>query len=78
MIQQEIRLRSAREIQRFIRMVDTVPYPVELCPADDPEFVFRASSVIGICSLDLERPLLLRADTDDREAVCSAFGEYLL
>lgn len=78
MIQQKIRLRSAWEIQRFIRMVDMVPYQVELCPADDQDFVFRASSVIGICSLDLSSPLLLRADTDDREAVRSAFEEYLL
>ncbi|WP_077532371.1 hypothetical protein [Massiliimalia massiliensis] len=78
MIQQNIRLRSFREIEHFVQAVDSVPYMVEISQEGRQDFTMRASSVIGICSLDLSHPLLLQADTDDHDSVYSAFRDYIV
>ena len=77
MVERSIRFRSFKDIERFVREVDTVPYRVELCSNQEESFVFRASSVIGICSMDLSRPVLMRADTDDAGKVQQDFAPYL-
>lgn len=62
MIKKEILLQEIREIQQFNMIAGHCVYDVDL---QQGKYIVDAKSIMGIFSLNLERPILLMLNTDD-------------
>jgi len=57
-----IHLKTIRDVQEFVRIVNEFPYDVDLTSG---RYVVDAKSIMGILSLDLSKPLQLDIQSED-------------
>lgn len=55
-------LSGVEEVKKFVNIVSAYDFNIELVSG---RYVVDAKSIMGIFSLDLEKPVLMNADSDD-------------
>ena len=70
----KIRLTTAEEVREFVRAARKCEFDVDISYG---RAVVDGKSIMGIFSLDLDLPLELMADTEDKAAVEEAFREFI-
>ena len=69
-----IRLNSIGEVKEFNRIAATVPGDVDL---HSGRYCVDAKSIMGIFSLDMEKPLELCANTNDEALIDEKFKAFI-
>ena len=72
MTTEKILLASVNDVKDFVSAVTTANCDIDIA-AD--RYVIDAKSIMGIFSLDLSKPLILNADTDDEAKVKETFAD---
>lgn len=74
MIQKNVKLNNMKDIDTFNKICSKFSCDVDLQAG---KYYVDAKSIMGIFSLDLEKPLTLHVDTEDEAAVTEAFKAFL-
>lgn len=74
MTTEKILLASVNDVKDFVSAVTTANCDIDIA-AD--RYVIDAKSIMGIFSLDLSKPLILNADTDDEAKVKETFADFV-
>ena len=69
-----ISLNSIDKVKSFVN--DLAKFDVDFDLVSG-RYVIDAKSIMGIFSLDLSKPLILNADTDDEELIKETFADFI-
>ena len=64
MIEQKIMLDDLQKVNAFVAITMSKEYDIDLISG---KYLVNAKSIMGIFSLDLTKPLTVKADSDDAE-----------
>ena len=70
----QISLNSIDKVKSFVNAITQYEYDFDLISG---RYVIDAKSIMGIFSLDLSKPLILNADTDDEAKVKETFADFV-
>ena len=70
----QISLKSIDKVKSFVNDITKFDYDFDLVSG---RYVIDAKSIMGIFSLDLSKPLILNADTDDEELIKETFADFI-
>ena len=73
MYSENVLLSGVSEVKKFVDVVSKYDFNIELVSG---KYVVDAKSIMGIFSLDLEKPVHMNADTDD-EGVKAAVAPFI-
>lgn len=68
-----ITLGSINDVRNFVNLVSTFDFDIDLTSG---RYLVDAKSIMGIFSLDLSKPILLQAHTDDCPSFDEAISKY--
>lgn len=68
-------LKEINDVKDFVNILMRFGYDIELVSG---KYVVDAKSIMGIFSLDLSRPIELRANTEDAEDLFAAIEKYIV
>lgn len=74
MVKKEVFFQTMSDIQNFNKIAFRCDYDVDL---QQGKYLVDAKSIMGIFSLDLSKPLILNADTDDESKVKETFADFV-
>ena len=74
MVRKNIELWNVANVQEFNRICSHMDFDVDLAQG---KYLVDAKSIMGIFSLDLEKPLELCASTDDEALIAEKFKAYI-
>ena len=69
-----IKLSLAENVKSFVNIVNRYPYDVDLRAG---RHVVDAKSILGIFSLDLSKPIILEAHSDDCDALLKDLKPFM-
>ncbi len=69
-----ISLKMAEHVKEFVSIVAKYPYDIDLRSG---RFVVDAKSILGIFSLDLSKPIILEAHSDDCDALLKDLKPFM-
>ena len=69
-----VSLTQVNQVQQFVNVVGKVPYDVDMVSG---RYTINAKSLLGIYSLDLNRPLQVVMYSDDCEALKKELEEFM-
>ena len=69
-----IELNAINDVKEFVNTVMLFDYDVDLVSG---RYAVDAKSIMGIFSLDLSKPLILNADTDDEELIKETYADFI-
>lgn len=69
----KIALGSINDVRNFVNLVSTFDFDIDLTSG---RYIVDAKSIMGIFSLDLSKPILLQAHTDDCPGFDEAISKY--
>lgn len=70
-----IRLSTIEDVRNFVEAIRTFDSDIDLISG---RYRVDAKSIMGIFSLDLSKPIELRAYTDDAEALFAAIDAFIV
>ena len=70
----QISLNSIDKVKSFVNEITKYDNDFDLVSG---RYVIDAKSIMGIFSLDLSKPLILNADTDDESKVKETFADFI-
>ena len=70
----KISLNSIDKVKAFVNEISKFDCDFDLVSG---RYVIDAKSIMGIFSLDLSKPLILNADTDDEELIKETFADFI-
>ncbi|MCR5805925.1 MAG: HPr family phosphocarrier protein [Oscillospiraceae bacterium] len=70
-----IRLATINDVKNFVSKVSLCDFDVDLISG---RYAVDAKSIMGIFSLDLEKPISLEAHTDDADEFFAAIKQYIV
>ena len=70
----QISLNSIDKVKSFVNDISKFDFDFDLVSG---RYVIDAKSIMGIFSLDLSKPLILNADTDDEELIKETFADFI-
>jgi len=70
-----IMLKSINDVKDFVNIVSKYDFDVDLSSG---RYVVDAKSIMGIFSLDLSKPIIVEAHTDDLEDFCNDIKPFLV
>ena len=70
----KIFLGSIEKVKDFVNEVSRLDCDVDIVSG---RYVIDAKSIMGIFSLDLSKPLIMNADTDDEELIKETFADFI-
>ena len=70
-----IRLATINDVKNFVSKVTLCDYDVDLISG---RYAIDAKSIMGIFSLDLEKPIALEAHTDNADEFFAAIKQYII
>ena len=73
MIQIRVRLATINDVKQFVHLVNRYPFDIDLVSG---RYVVDAKSIMGIFSLDLSQPILVKVHSDEAEELLSALEVY--
>ena len=68
MFEQSISLKNINDVYDFVMAVQSINCDIDLS-TEHRRYIVDAKSIMGVFSLDLSQPLILRAYTDDQEMI---------
>ena len=74
MYSENILLASVEDVKKFVNIVSAYDFNIELVSG---RYVVDAKSIMGIFSLDLDKPVHMNAETDD-ESFKAAVASYVV
>ena len=69
-----ISLQAINDVKEFVNIVMRYDFDIDLVSG---RYAIDAKSIMGIFSLDLSKPLILNADTDDEELIKETFADFI-
>ncbi|MDE6729190.1 MAG: HPr family phosphocarrier protein [Oscillospiraceae bacterium] len=75
MTETKIKLNTFVDVQSFVNVIMTFGFDIDLVSG---RYIVDAKSIMGIYSLDLSSPIVLRAHTEDAEDLFSAIDKYIV
>lgn len=70
-----IRLATINDVKNFVSKVTLCDYDVDLISG---RYAIDAKSIMGIFSLDLEKPIALEAHTDNADEFFAAIKQFII
>ena len=70
-----VRLSQIDDVKNFVNTIMRFEYDIDLASG---RYAVDAKSIMGIFSLDLSKPIELRAHTEDAEALFAAIDSYIV
>ena len=70
----QVYLNSIQKVNSFSHELEQFDNDFDLVSG---RYIVDAKSVMGIFSLDLSKPLILNADTDDEELIKETFADFI-
>lgn len=70
-----IRLSQIDDVKNFVNTIMRFDYDIDLASG---RYAVDAKSIMGIFSLDLSKPIELRAHTEDAEALFEAIDAFIV
>lgn len=70
-----VRLSQIDDVKNFVNTIMRFEYDIDLASG---RYAVDAKSIMGIFSLDLSKPIELRAHTEDAEALFEAISRYIV
>ncbi len=70
-----IALKAIDDVKNFVNTVLLFDYDIDLISG---RYAIDAKSIMGIFSLDLSKPIELRAHTEDAEKLLAAIDKYIV
>ena len=70
-----VRLSQIDDVKNFVNTIMRFEYDIDLASG---RYAVDAKSIMGIFSLDLSKPIELRAHTEDAEALFEAISKYIV
>ena len=70
----QISLNSIGKVKSFVNTISQFEYDFDLISG---RYVIDAKSIMGIFSLDLSKPLVLNAGTDDEQKIKETFADFI-
>ena len=70
----QISLNSIDKVKSFVNDITKFDYDFDLVSG---RYVIDAKSIMGIFSLDLSKPLVLNAGTDDEQKIKETFADFI-
>ena len=70
----KISLNSIDKVKSFVNDITKFDYDFDLVSG---RYVIDAKSIMGIFSLDLSKPLVLNAGTDDEQKIKETFADFV-
>lgn len=71
----KISLSMAESVKKFVAVVSKYPYDIDLRSG---RFVIDAKSLLGIFSLDLSKPIVLEAHSDNCQDLLADLKDYIV
>lgn len=71
----KILLSMAESVKKFVAIVSKYPYDIDLRSG---RFVIDAKSLLGIFSLDLSKPIVLEAHSDNCQDLLADLKNYIV
>ena len=71
----KIMLHTVSDVRELVTLVSDCTYDVELVSG---RYAIDAKSIMGIFSIDLSKELVLKAHTDNADAVKADLSEYIV
>ncbi len=71
----KISLSMAESVKKFVAIVSKYPYDIDLRSG---RFVIDAKSLLGIFSLDLSKPIVLEAHSDNCQDLLADLKDYIV
>lgn len=69
----EILLKSIIDVKNFVNIVNEFDFDIDL---ESGRYVVDAKSIMGIFSLDLSKPIIMRIYTDDTSAIEPKLAQF--
>ncbi len=73
MVRFSVQFKSITDVKDFVHSVNSFPYDVDLSSG---RYVVDAKSIMGIFSLELQRPINLEIHSDDCDDLVKALAPY--
>lgn len=70
-----VALTAIDDVKNFVNTIMCFDYDIDLVSG---KYVVDAKSIMGIFSLDLSKPIELRAHTEDAEELFAAIAKYIV
>ena len=70
-----VRLSQIDDVKNFVNTIMRFEYDIDLASG---RYAVDAKSIMGIFSLDLSKPIELRAHTEDAEELFAAIDSYIV
>ena len=74
MVKKNIVLGNVANVQEFNRICGHMDFDVDLAQG---KYLVDAKSIMGIFSLDLSKPLILNAGTEDEQKIKETFADFV-
>lgn len=75
MYETTVQLSTVDDVKNFVTTVMLFDYDIDLISG---RYSVDAKSIMGIFSLDLSKPIVLQAHTEDADALVKAIGKYII
>lgn len=75
MYETTVQLSTVDDVKNFVTTVMLFDYDIDLISG---RYSVDAKSIMGIFSLDLSKPIVLQAHTEDADALVKAIGKYIV
>ena len=70
-----VQLKAINDVKEFVNIVMRFPFDIDLVSS---RYAVDEKSIMGIFSLDLEKPIELHAHTDDADEFIKAIDKYIV
>ena len=74
MVKLTVKIVSMKDADKFNKLCSKFDCDMDL---QSGKYYVDAKSIMGIFSLDLSKPLILNADTDDEELIKETFADFI-
>ena len=74
MVKKVVKINTMQEADQFNKICSRFDCDMDL---QSGKYYVDAKSIMGIFSLDLSKPLILNADTDDEELIKETFADFI-
>ncbi len=75
MVEYKVKINTINDVKKFVNAVSKYDFDVDLISG---RYAIDAKSIMGIFSIDLSKELVLKAHTDNADAVKADLAEYIV
>lgn len=75
MVEYKVKINTINDVKKFVNAVSKYDFDVDLISG---RYAIDAKSIMGIFSIDLSKELVLKAHTDNADAVKADLSEYIV